>query len=272
MKHPDRTILLLALDGELAGAAAAAVERHLETCDECRTAVDGLRETLRLPALVAHGIDAQEPASWNAPDFALPERVTTALREKAAARRGTRAAAANDERTAARAKRAIPPGAWRWAAGIVFVTTAAASAAIIAFPDAFRVLTREPAETVTTVESDRASLATTSTAVAVLPVDGRMEIVLTCAGPASRLSVVLGTGDDVVVDVAGAATARFEARDGRVVADLGGDAGDVSVTVPRTLRSGTIVANGRVVVRVAGERVTPAEALAGGMMLDAPAR
>src|SRR5271170_3254691 len=64
-------------DGELDALDAAAFESHLETCAECRTALEGLK-TLR-SALRAELPDERAPAALAARINAALDRETTAL-------------------------------------------------------------------------------------------------------------------------------------------------------------------------------------------------
>jgi anti-sigma factor RsiW len=44
--HPEQALLLRYIDGELPGRKSRSVQRHLEACWECRTALDELQETV----------------------------------------------------------------------------------------------------------------------------------------------------------------------------------------------------------------------------------
>ena len=61
--HPDDATLNAYVDAELDASARADVERHLETCGECRATVDDLRELRRL----AGALQPMEPPAraWN---------------------------------------------------------------------------------------------------------------------------------------------------------------------------------------------------------------
>jgi len=44
--HPEQSLLLRYIDGELPGRKSRAVQRHLEACWECRTEVEELQQTV----------------------------------------------------------------------------------------------------------------------------------------------------------------------------------------------------------------------------------
>jgi anti-sigma factor ChrR (cupin superfamily) len=245
MKHLNDETLLTFADGELDDVAGDGVQQHLAICDECSTAFAEVRELRGLLARVVQTVDAAEPAAWRRARF------RPGLAPRPAPRR-------------------TAPPAWRWAAGIVLVTAAAGSAAVIAFPELLRDTagqTAAPAAAPPTVVESRA-LAAARGAVHVAMVDGRVDIELSGVAPGTQLRVELVAGSDAGIEVAGAETTRFQARDGRIDADLGGRVATVTVTLPRDVRSAVISANGSVAVRATDGQVTPSEAAAGGVTLD----
>ena len=99
-RHPDPIDLLRSLDGELEPRQARRIRQHLETCWECRTAVDELQETVaacvRYRKNVLHTNLPSPPAPWM--DIysafsrmdAAPGRVSFFQRALAALRQGNR--------------------------------------------------------------------------------------------------------------------------------------------------------------------------------------
>ncbi|HLU25930.1 MAG TPA: zf-HC2 domain-containing protein [Longimicrobiales bacterium] len=264
MRHPAEDTLQAYVDGELEGAPAEHVGRHVATCIECRGTVARLREASALFSEAMGRLDAGEPAAWadeNVLPLALGARTGTKPVLRVVPGGGADRAAAS----AREPERAVPraPGvavAWRWAAAILLVTAAAGSAAIVAFP-ILRGGGGQPGEALTAVDESVASGA----GVVVRPLNGVMDIAVRSAPAGSRLVVELTDERDVRVDVSGAAAPRFEARDGSVVVDLADRSAVLRVSLPRSLAAGTVRVDDVVVARSEGDRVVPEEALEAGI-------
>jgi hypothetical protein len=158
-------------------------------------------------------------------------------------------------------------GAWRWAAGIVLVTAAAGSAAVIAFPALLRNDGAAVESTTTAGEAAAVQRVPQPAAVVVGTVAGGIEVVLTGVPEGVHLRVEAAVVNDVAVAITGEGTPRFNATAGRVVADLGGTAGDVHIVLPADLVRGSITVNGNVLVRIADGRITPEVATSDGILV-----
>jgi hypothetical protein len=261
MKHPDRDRLFAWLESELSGDAALDVENHVEACTSCSAIAAELRESLVLLTVAVSAVDAGEPEAWRDVRFTVadgasrsagPRTVAGAVR--APAQRGVHRGAGS-------------LGAWRWAAGIVLVTAAAGSAAVIAFPALLRNDGAAVESTTTASEAAAVQRVPQPAAVVVGTVAGGIEVVLTGVPGGVRLRVEPAVVDDVGVAITGEGTPRFNATAGRVVADLGGTAGDVHIVLPADLVRGSITVNGNVVVRIADGRITPEVATSDGILV-----
>lgn len=259
--HPTNDVLLAHNDGELSDIEEAQVARHVAGCALCVRTLANLRETADLFAGVLHGIDASEPDGWRA----TPAEADI-LPFPAAARR---AHAAHTERSAPHVQadgRAAPFTAWRWAAGILLFTGAAAAATLAVRPDLFR---DSPSAVVTPAASPGDAPESGGGAVAVRAIDGAVLVALAGADPATRVELVPDDRADVRVSVEGPATPHFTARDGRVDVDLAASAATVRVLVPRSLASARVTVDGVTIVTMQDGVVSPAAAAAGGVTLEA---
>jgi hypothetical protein len=263
MNHPGLDVLLAQVDGELPPDEASEVARHVELCASCREAVIGIGETADVFAGVLGELDADEPASWRTPQVAgVPG---TADQRGRAAMRGD--AHVLPLRPPAAAPAGGPGrGGLRWAAGVLLVTGAAASAAILGDR-----LVSDPAATTGTVATDAVGDVTESNVAVVMvePLNGRVRVSLTAAGAGSTVHVVLTTGQTASVAVEGAESPHFTAVAGHVQLDLGAATADVRLTLPYGLRSATVTVDGMTIVRVDDDVVTPPDALDTGLRLDA---
>jgi anti-sigma factor RsiW len=284
MKHPTDERLRAYLDGELPLPAAAAVGNHLAACADCGAVAAALRETAEVFAGAMARMDAAEPARWAAggdadgwATVADGDLVRRPLRfvaaESGSAEPVIRAARSGPtlvrEREPAPARRRAAAPLLRWAAGIALMVAVGGSAAIASGLLQGRGGEEGEPATVTAAPADAVPEA--GGGVLGRPVNGAMEVLLTRAPAGSRVIVGWTDGADVIVDVTGAPEARVLHRDGeeRMVANLADRAGVVRVTMPRGLRSATVVWQGRIVIQVADGAVTPVGATAEGVVLRA---
>lgn len=261
--HPANDVLLAHSDGELSDIEEAQVARHVAGCADCVQTLARLRETADLFAGVLHGIDASEPDAWSA----TPAE-TGILPFPVAARRVHAARTARSEQPARAetVRRAALPAAWRWAAGILLFTGAAAAATLVVRPDLFR---DSPSVVATPAVSPGDAPESGGGAVAVRTVDGTVLVALANADAATRIELVLDDRTDVRVSVEGPATPHFTARDGRVDVDLAAGAARVRVAVPRSAGSARVTVDGVTIVTLQEGVVSPSAAAAGGVTLEA---
>jgi hypothetical protein len=237
--HPERAVLLAHADGELDDDAAPGVVRHVAACAECSVEITSLRGASNDFASTLHALDADEPAAWNAPAAAPAEVIP--LRPPAQHR-----APAGGH------------GILRWAAGILLIGGAAASAAIVVLDRLAD--TPEPSAAVPTATSAGAQDAVA--AVVATPLGGELRVAIDGAGTAARLYVAFDDDAAPTVAVTGTGAPRFTAAAGRVDIALDAEATGVRVTVPTALRT-EITMNGRVVARVTYGTADPAAAADG---------
>jgi anti-sigma factor RsiW len=249
MEHPGRDTLLAHVDRELTEHEERRVAGHLAGCATCDAAVSELRSDVLLFAGTLHALDADEPVHWAQHSAGTPAAAGDAL--------------------PLRSHQARPPGrgsgrsdALRWAAGILLFAGVTAGAAMVGI----RVLsdTSEPA----TMTDQSATPGPDVAAVIAVPVNGALRVAVTGAGTGSRLFVALGDRTVATVAVEGAGSPRFTAVDGRVDVDLRGASATLRLTLPRTLREGTVTADGVTLVTVDRARVSPVEASGAGIPLD----
>lgn len=286
MKHPTDEKLRAYFDGELPLSAAAAIGEHLAECSACAAVAAELRETAQVFTAAMARMDALEPEHWRSrpDDGDLPflageaaEPRKPALRivrdeEDATsgagdARVATPIAPASRERQFRRPRRSAAP-LLRWAAGIALTVAIGGSAAIAT--GILRVGSA-PEATIATTPASSEPVAAAGGGVFGRPVDGAMEVVLTNAPAGSRVIIEWSDAPDVLVEVTGAPEARVVHRDGeeRMVANLADRAGVVRVTMPRGLRSGSVVWQDRIVVQVVEGTVSPEGAAGEGVVLEA---
>jgi anti-sigma factor RsiW len=254
--HPGRDVLLAHVDGELPESEELAVAAHVAGCAACSQAVSGIRDSAVLFAGVLQAIDDEEPPAWSAStrDYAGDERSDRPAGVLPLRLDGPRAAP-----TASRAS-----SAFRWAAGIVLVSVAGVSAAIVGYrmqaePESELIA---PAPADAQVEPGVASLVMT-------PRDGMLRVALSGAGAGSRVYVTLADGEAARIAVEGAESPRFTAATGRVDVDLGADVAMVRVTLPATLRETIVTAAGVALVTIRQDSISPATAATTGIPLDA---
>jgi anti-sigma factor RsiW len=286
MKHPTEERLRAYLDGELPLAAAAAVGDHLAGCAECAALAAGLRETADVFAGAMARVDALEPERWRTLPEPTQRRFFTGdagpvdertLRLIPVGARGpgreetVHAPTSDVAVTGAHPFRRPPRSAaplLRWAAGIALAVAIGGSAAIAS---GILNVGSAPETTVAPAPAPAEAISTSGGGVFGRPVNGAMEVVLTRAPAGSRVIIAWTDAEDVLVEVAGAPEARVVHRDGeeRMVANLADRAGVVRVTMPRGLRSATVVWQGRIVVQVAEGTVSPEGAAGEGVVLEA---
>jgi hypothetical protein len=246
------------LDGELEPEQMREIDLHLASCAACREAADELAQLSTGLSEMVLQVDATAPAVWRSAPPACP-RLTVV--------RGAERSANGQRRTparAGRAPRAPVPRSWKWAAAALVMVTGAASAAMVGSP-LLRGLRTAPAE--------RANVAATVTpptlhpagAIAVRPEHNAMVVTIAEAGAGSRLVVRVTDREDVLVSVSADSThtgpARFRTGDERVEVRLARAAAVVTVDFPRALRSGRVLADGRVLASVSDGHVDPIEAV-----------
>jgi anti-sigma factor RsiW len=272
--HPARAVLLAHADGELTNLEDRKVARHVETCAECDSTVAELRVGSTIFSSVLNVLDGAEPAHWsrdgeetsryaarNDADV-LPLRAPGRFDEMNSA--PARFPERSDPQTTSSGRHTIarfPSGALRWAAGILLLAGATVSAAIVGS----NMLSNTPAATETVAEP--ASVAATVAAVMVTPVGGEIRLVISGAGSDSRLLVTFADRADASVAVESAAAPRFRAEEGRVDLALDGAAAVVRLTLPTSLRTATVTADGAVIATVRDAQVQPAAAARAGIPL-----
>lgn len=274
MKHPTDDRLRAYLDGELPLAAAALVGEHLTACADCTALAAELRETADVFAGAMARMDAFEPARWAAggadaaatvvADDGGPRTLRFVAADQDSVEPVIRAARSGpalvrDGQPAPSRRTAAPP-LLRWAAGIALLVAIGGSAAIAS--GLLRTGGDGDAESAALAAEPAEAGPAAGGGVLGRPVNGAMEVLLTAAPAGSRVVVGWTDGEDVIVDVTGAPEARVLHRDGeeRMVANLADRAGVVRVTMPRGLRSATVVWQGRIVIQVADGSVTPESA------------
>jgi anti-sigma factor RsiW len=254
--HPGRDVLLAHVDGELPEPEEHTVAAHAAGCEACSQAVSGMRDSAALFAGILQAVDDEEPRAWSASprDYDGDERSDRAARVLPLRREGPRAAP-----TPSRGG-----GAFRWAAGIVLVSVAGVSAAIVGY----RMQAERQAELIAPSSAD-AQVEPGVASLVMTPRDGMLRVALSDAGAGSRVYVTLADGVAASVAVEGAESPRFTAVTGRVDVDLGADVATVHVTLPATLRETIVTAAGVVLVTIRQDSVSPAAAATTGMVLDA---
>lgn len=240
--HPESGVLLAYADDELSRDEHREVARHLAECAGCSAAVASLRAETMKVADAVYALDDAEPAHWSRDGTAdvLPLRLHAVQH---------------------RADRYRSSDVLRWAAGILLVAGATASAAVVGT----RLSERDDA-------SARGVAPVTvppgAAAVMVTPAGGEVRIVVSGAGTASRLFMSFADRATASVAVEGAASPRFRVVDGRVDLDLQGATAVVRLTLPQSLRAASVTTNGTTAVTVQDGQVMPAEAAAAGVALD----
>jgi hypothetical protein len=201
-------------------------------------------------------IDDKEPPAWSAStrDYDGDERSDRTARVLPLRRERPRAAP-------------TPRRAWsafRWAAGIVLVSIAGVSAAIVGY----RMQAEQRSELIAPASAD-AQVEPGVASLVMTPRAGVLRVALSGAGAGSRVYVTLADGVAARITVEGAGSPRFTAVTGRIDIDLGADVVTVHVTLPDTLRETIVMAAGVALVTVRQDSVSPAAAATTGILLDA---
>lgn len=259
MTHPGLDTLLAHADGELSTDEERDIFRHAAGCAACSASLAELRGSSALFAGTLHVLDGDEPAAWATVHGAAPASFELPVEPRAPVQ---------DTPVIPLRRRAIAPAtrhALRWAAGIVLVTGAAASAAIIAD----RVGT--PGDPLVDVEPPAPVTAAVATVMAT-PRAGVLHVTLTGAGAGSRLHVVLLDEVAPSIAVEGGDTPRFTAAVGSVAVDLRGSVAAVRVTAPPDLRELLITLDGVPLAMARHGVLTPPDAHTAGVPIEAAAR
>lgn len=285
--HPEHDDLLALVDAELSAHEAIEVARHVASCATCSSVMTELRASAGAFANVLYALDSAEPESWafsgeddtanlvpsgqRDENEASVESAASSVHPSIVHPSGDvlplhpRAKRAGSSRSVSSSGRRLRGAdAIRWAAGILLVTGAAASAAIVAT----RMLSSEDGPTVSTIEPTAAEPRVA--AVMGAPVNGAIRIAIGSAGADSRLIVRFEDRPDVRVAVEGEGAPRFTAVPGRVDVNLGGASVTLRLTLPRDLRNVTVTAEDGTVVTVQNQSVVPAEAADGGVPITMP--
>lgn len=230
MTHASTETLVALLDDELDELEERRTTRHVETCAPCAQDLARLTECRALFGWALQRMDTAEPPEWNtglaAADGALaPQRAAPAEPSAPAM-----------ERSSAR-PRQTP---LRWAAGLVLVAGAAAGA-IMTPVIVDLVFTSEPAP----AAPSSADVVPASGAVAVQPIEGAADIVLSGAVEPTHMAVTFEPRGDVMVDYVGDVPA-FVARDGRISVRLTGASTMLRLRVPHDARAVRVLVDGRV--------------------------
>jgi anti-sigma factor RsiW len=281
MKHQTETNLRAYLDGELDEVPARIVERHMAECADCAATAAELHETAGIFTAALAYVDQAEPEGWRTDEpwqAALPAparvrvvptvldpadvipigRTRTAPSSRQPSGRVTGPAAASSS-----TPRGLP-AAWRWAAAVVLLAGAGGAAALTGV---FGNRGEESSPEAVATEAATTGTTDAGSGIFVAPVAGQVEIVLTRAPAGSRIIVTRNDADEVGLEVSGQTVPRFTVRAGHGTADLADRAAVVRIGVPRGLTSVSVVWEGRIVVRIEGDTVTPIDAGAAGLVL-----
>lgn len=239
MTHTNDGTLQAFLDEALEPSERASVSRHLASCATCTAELNALRTAAERFTSFVQAVDTVTPPS---------EQTRLAVQRARWQRRSVSA-----RRTLARA------------AGLIVLLAAGAAVAMPGSPvrDWLRGLLadEEPAAPVVTEPvAVEEPLPTPTTGVAVLPLDGRVRIVIEDAARGTRVHIRPIEGDEASVQAAGlAADARFLTAPGEIRVMAAG-AGDLIVELPRGVDDGEIVVDGTLLCSVVdGELRTATE-------------
>jgi len=267
--HPREHQLLAHLDGELTGAEAHDIVRHLAVCARCAALVSELRTTGALLSDAVQAFDAVEPDQWQHTD---KRAAATRPRRTAESDRKNVATVPSGQVVQFPRVHAMQPGRaprtrslLRWAAGVALFTGTAASAMILhtALTD-----DRDLEPVVTTTASPAPAPPPLEAAVVVQPRDGTVHIALSNAGAGSRVLVTSEDRADVSIAVIGVAAPHFIAADGRVDVDVGDANARIQLVLPQSLRNATVTVDGATLITVRDGAVTPAHAATTGISID----
>ncbi|MGH7468042.1 MAG: anti-sigma factor family protein [Longimicrobiales bacterium] len=257
MSHFTEGALQAYLDHEVVAGAHAQVAAHVSECADCAARLQSLHEQNSAFTQAMAALDVSP----------LPQAALAELRVRAEQqvwRERLRGAGRN----------------WTRAAILVVGVTALAVATVPGSPvrawliSAWRSVASEPEVTTpvpapTPTPADRVT--ETPTPVQVIPVAGRVRIVLQSPAAGTRVHVQLVEGEKALVEIA----AKLRSGDGRLVAI--GASGDVRIALPRRLTSASVEVDGRVYVLKEGDDLrylgpTPADQKDSGILTFKPAR
>lgn len=280
MIHPESEILLALFDGELSDIETARLDRHIENCVECRERMAGLEETSAALAGVIAGLDAAEPEHWPTERPAAPDGVLPfGRRSLRHAADGTARTASGDtaldggsggESTPDARSGLVPLGPkfepapgmtgpprrssstapLRWAAGILLLLGAGATAAILARPWA-----GEPAAESSPALQTAPSGAAQPNVLNVTPLAGSLDVSLTGVAGPTRIEVAFADQGDVTIEATGPDRLHVQNPRGSVTLDLGATPATLRITFPSSRASGTIRVDGRTIARVSDGRL-----------------
>jgi anti-sigma factor RsiW len=259
MTHPGRDVLLAHVDGELRDREAVDVARHMETCAVCRAVTAEITQSAGAFATVLSTVDSNEPAAWPRPASVKAGPVVTAPDARPFPLR----------REAAHAAGPAGGSGLRWAAGILLVSGAAVSAAILGD----RLVSGTPERGVSAASTAADVVTDADVAMVVVdPLNGTLRVALSRAAAGSTVHVALADGPAASVAVEGADAPHFTAATGRVQLDLGATVAAVRLTLPYGLRTATVTLDGATIISVDGDVVSHADALERGLRLDSAGR
>jgi anti-sigma factor RsiW len=248
------------VDGELPDHKERAVAAHAAACEACTLEVATIRDSAQLFGGALLSIDDEEPPAWSASmrdyeGYEGDERSDRAARVLPLRQEGSRAATSSSHMSSA----------FRWAAGIVLVCVAGASAAIVGY----RMQAEPQVESIAPATAGDAQEEPGVASLVMTPQDGMLRVALSGAGAGTRVYVTLADAVAARITVEGAESPRFTAVAGRVDVDLGADIATVRVTLPSTLRETIVMVAGAALVTVRQDSVSPAAAATTGILLDA---
>ncbi len=246
MTHPANETLVAFVDGELTPAACRQTERHLAECRDCSETLTELDQSGTLFAYALRWIDEVEPAEWRSGLAAVADIRARTDALGALPVPTPQAASSTAEHTPSR------PRVWRWAAGLVLLSGAAAAA--IAGPERlvgiFTANEPQPEAVQPAVGLE------SSGAIAVAPAQGSVDIVLGGVTQGTRVEVVFAERSDVIVDFMDGSTPGVVARDGHLTLQLSGAHTVLRVTVPANLPAARILVGAAEVAVMERGRIT----------------
>lgn len=221
--HPDAGRLQALLDDALASGESATLREHLERCTMCHERLEELRVE-----------SADVSAALRLLDVPPPTLSAAAIRRRAARRRAL--------------------GSLTRAAAIVLL--AAAGAAALAPGSPVRDWIASAWHSLATPETPSVEAAPSVTGgVRLRPAGDRLDVHVVDAEPSLRLRVVWSAADVASARATGGGeVAGYEASGERLLVRAG-SADELEVTLPRMLRSTTVLVNGRELVRKRGDEL-----------------
>jgi hypothetical protein len=216
MMHAPAHLLIEFVDGELKGRARAEVRRHLSACGSCEAALFELQATRASLASLLTQLDEAEPEAW------------------------TPSVQAIYTRSPQPSSRFDLDKVWRWAAGIVLLSGAAAAGAAIlrnnAGPAPETQIQRAPP-----VTPPRAAA---GSGVSVSPQRNAAVVELTGAITGTHIVIRITSDSLIGLYSYGETTPAFTAQSGRVVVRMANGPAQLRMLVPASLAELRINANG----------------------------